>query len=169
MAMGRSKYFDYERDCEPWEHLQQINLMIDGASLVAGPTLRVCLDAVPMTKAETIMRREEALMMVWPLIKIIPGAIVPQDPCPVVEDCDVRRRYAGVLFGESANEIQRLRSLLRMVGANLHNPILGGISNDQLSAIDEAIGRDNHAALCHHAGWYETYNGAECPNCGKSW
>lgn len=29
--------------------------------------------------------------------------------------------------------------LLRMVSANLHNPSLGGISEDQLAAIDEAI------------------------------
>ena len=29
-----------------------------------------------------------------------------------------------------ADEISHLRSLLRMVSANLHNPILGGISED---------------------------------------
>lgn len=33
-----------------------------------------------------------------------------------------------------------LKGLLRMVSANLHNPQLGGISDDQLEAIDSAIG-----------------------------
>ena len=92
--------------------------------------------AVPMTKAETIMRREEALMMRWPLL------VVRNERSSDGGDYGLAKHSPGPVFDESANEIQRLRSLLRMVGANLHNPILGGISNDQLSAIDEAIGRD---------------------------
>ncbi len=56
---------------------------------------------VPMTKAETIMRREEALKMRWPLIEIIPGAIVPQDPTPIVPFNSVRPRYSELLFGGS--------------------------------------------------------------------
>ncbi len=62
------------------------------------------VDAVPMTSAETIMRREEALEMRWPLIKIIPGAIVPGDPAPIVfrkvEDCSHQlwlETYNGVM------------------------------------------------------------------------
>ena len=56
-------------------------------------------DAVPMTKAETIMRREEALKLRWPLIKIIPGAIVPEDPTPIVPGNELRPRYSELLYG----------------------------------------------------------------------
>ena len=94
--------------------------------------------AVPMTKAEIIMRREEALRMVWPLIEIIPGAIVPQDPCPVVEDCDVRSRYSELLFGSTP-------------GRDMCDLLL------------------KPQAICHHNGWYETYNSVECLDCGKVW
>jgi len=59
----------------------------------------------------------------------------------------------GVKAGDMAellevyNEVEQLkiendnfRSLLRMVLANLRNPILGGISKEQILAIDEALG-----------------------------
>jgi len=48
---------------------------------------------------------------------------------------------------EVYNEVEQLkiendnfRSLLRMVLANLRNPILGGISKEQILATDEALG-----------------------------
>jgi len=57
------------------------------------------------------------------------------------------RDHEGQLRGsivqqEAADEIERLRALLRMVSANLHHPELGGISQDQLLAIDEALNHD---------------------------
>ncbi len=58
--------------------------------------------AVLMTKAEIIMRREEALKLCWPLIKIIPGAIVPEDPTPIVPGNELRPRYSELLFGGSS-------------------------------------------------------------------
>ena len=42
--------------------------------------------------------------------------------------------------GRQSAENSEFRVLLRMVLANLKNPILGGISSDQILAIDEALG-----------------------------
>ena len=38
-------------------------------------------------------------------------------------------------------QYRRMVELLEMVSANLHHPELGGISSEQLAAIDEAIGK----------------------------
>ncbi|KKK83109.1 hypothetical protein LCGC14_2796660, partial [marine sediment metagenome] len=66
--------------------------------------------AVLMTKAETIMRREEALNMKWPLL------VVRNERSSDGGDYGLAKHSPGPVFDESANEIQRLRSLLRMVG-----------------------------------------------------
>ena len=46
----------------------------------------------------------------------------------------------GEVCDAAADNIVELRSLLRMVLANLRNPILGGLSGEQVQAIDEALG-----------------------------
>ena len=43
-----------------------MNSLLEAAHLSFTPMI---LDAVPMTKAETIMRREEAAKMKWPLLR----------------------------------------------------------------------------------------------------
>ena len=59
-----------------------MNSLLEAAHLSFTPMI---LDAVPMTKAETIMRREEALKMRWPLLSTYmpdflrwPSCLVPQ-------------------------------------------------------------------------------------------
>ena len=61
MATGRSKYFDYERDCEPWQHRR---LLVAQGKCVAASELR--LDDLqepemtePMSKDDLWRRRFE--------------------------------------------------------------------------------------------------------------
>ena len=122
-------------------------------------------DAALMTRAETIMRREEAAKMKWPLQLCGPGPLERGESLLLYGGAP-----GGGMVSESGFDIAaRILSAQRRQNHHIAcaEQVTGGAERCDCGTDYENLVR--HRYSCRHPHWRETYNGVECPDCGKAW